>query len=127
MANHTSAVGTRNELLAASALLSEGLEVLMPLAPEIYDLATRNPETGETLYYQVKTAYERKDRNAIVVFARDGQGNIYPKEKIDFIVGVLGNDVYVFENREIKEYWTTPKNIGDKWYLLNKDIREVTR
>lgn len=126
MAHHSATVGTHNELLAAAALMSEGFEVLTPVAPEPYDLATRNPDTGETLYYQVKTAQERKDRNAIVVHAKNGRNGIYPKDKVDFIIGVLGDNVYVFENREIKEYWATPDNIGDKWYLLKGNIKEAS-
>lgn len=96
----------------------------MPLAAETYDLSTRHPKTGETKYYQVKTAIERPDRNAIVVQAKNGKGEIYPKSDVDYIIGVHGENVYVFENREIKEYWATPKNIGEKWILL-RSTKEV--
>jgi hypothetical protein len=125
MSHHTTAVGTHNELLAAAALMAAGYEVLKPLAPEIYDLATRHPVTGETKYYQVKTAIERPDRNAIVVHAKNGKKGIYPKSKIDYIIGVHGEDVYVFENRELKEYWATPENIGDKWIKLKGNIKNA--
>lgn len=125
MANHSVAVGTRNELLAAAALYSAGYEVLKPIAPEAYDLATRNPITGETKYYQVKTAIERPDRNAIVVPAKNGKKEVYKKSEVDYIIGVHGDDVYVFENREKKEYWATPENIGDKWIRLKGDVKAL--
>ena len=124
MAHRTTAVGTHNELLAAAALMSAGYEVLQPMTPEAYDLATRNPITKETKYYQVKTAQERPSRNAIVVHAKNGKKDIYRRDEVDYIIGVLGEDVYVFENRELKEYWATPANIGDKWVLLKGNVKE---
>jgi hypothetical protein len=126
MAHHTTAVGKHNELLAAAALMAAGYEVSFPLAAEIYDLSTRCPVTGETRYYQVKTAQERPDRNAIVVHAKNGKREIYPRSIVDYIIGVHGENVYVFENREIKEYWATPENIGDKWVLLKGNIKEAS-
>lgn len=123
MAHHTINLGTHSELIASAALLAAGFEVAMPIQPESYDLITRDPDTKETAYYQVKTARVREDRDGyIVVNARQGKNGIYPKDEVDYIIGVHGRDVYVFDNREIKEYWTSPNSIEKKWTLLDDDI-----
>jgi hypothetical protein len=126
MAHYTINLGTHSELIASAALLAAGYEVSKPIQPESYDLSTRDPETGETKYYQVKTARVREERDGyIVINARKGKDGIYPKDEVDYIVGVHGEDVYILENREIKEYWVSPHTIDQKWTKLRGDIREV--
>lgn len=126
MAHHTAKIGTHSELAAMSALVAKGLEVSQPITPESYDLSTRDPETGETKYYQVKTAKIREKRGGyIIVDATKGRGGIYKKSEVDYIIGVLGSRVYVFPNREIKEYWVSPDSIDEKWELLDADIKDI--
>jgi hypothetical protein len=111
--------------MAAAALMATGLEVSKPVTPESYDLSTRDPRTGETKYYQVKTANYRKDRGYVVVDATKGKNGIYSKSEVDYIVGVYKGKVYVFDNREIKEYWVKPDELGDRWTLLDANIKDV--
>jgi PD-(D/E)XK endonuclease len=126
MAHHTTTVGTHSELVAMAALMATGLEVSQPVTPEAYDLSTRDPKTGKTEYYQVKTARVREDRSGyIVVDATKGRNGIYKKSEVDYIVGVMDGKVYVFPNREIKEYWVSPNSIDDKWTLLDANIKDV--
>lgn len=125
MAHLSANVGRHAELIAAAALIARGLEVSTPLTPESYDLSTRCPETGETHYYQVKSARQRDDRNGyIVVNARKGNGDIYRKEEVDYIIGVLDNSrVFILENRELKEYWINPTQLEAKSDVLSGDFR----
>jgi hypothetical protein len=118
-AHETQVTGRYSELLAQTALLAAGYEVSEPIAPEVYDLVTRNPVTGEYMRVQCKTARVREDREgAIVVYARKGSGEPYTPEECDAIIGVNGNDVYMFPCAGHSEYWATPGNADTKWTLL---------
>lgn len=119
IAHETQITGRYSELLAQTALLAAGYEVSEPVAPEVYDMIARNPSTGEYLRVQCKTARVREDREgAIVVYARKGSGEPYTAADCDAIIGVNGNDVYIFPVAGNAEYWATPGNVGDKWTLL---------
>jgi len=126
MANTSTNIGAHSELVAATALLAAGYEVARPLAAESYDLAARDPVTGEWATYQVKTARRREDRDgAIVIFAKRTNGQPYTRDDCDYLIGVLDGEVYVIENRELSEYWVTPDNIDEKWRKLTKRIKEA--
>lgn len=122
MAPQNITVGKRSELLAASALLSNGYEgVAYPITDEPYDIIARNPITKTFETFQVKTARIREDKgNAIVIYAKKGDGTAYTREEIDYILGVIGDDVYLIENRGIGEYWASPRNISQKWRKLTE-------
>ncbi|NGQ95459.1 hypothetical protein G3578_09865 [Brevibacillus sp. SYP-B805] len=127
MANQSTNIGAHSELVAATALLAAGYEVARPLAAESYDLAARDPVTGEWATYQVKTARYRPDRNAYVVYATRTNGEAYTRDDCDYLIGVLDDAVYVIENREIGEYWVSPDNIDAKWRKLTVGIRKETK
>jgi len=122
MAHDTQVTGRHSELLAQTALLLAGFEVSEPIAPEVYDIAIRNPVTDEFARVQVKTARVRDDRDgAIVVYARRGNGEPYTTDDCDMFVGVVGNDVYMFPCTGLAEYWVTPRNIDERWTKLSTD------
>lgn len=122
MAHNSINIGKRSELLAQTALLANGYEVAQPIAPEPYDLVARDPITGSWATFQVKTARVREDRGAVVVVAKRSDGSPYTKNDADFLIGVVGNDVYVFENTGQGEYWTTPDGIDSRWKRLSLDL-----
>ena len=122
MAHNSINIGKRSELLAQTALLANGYEVAQPIAPEPYDLVARDPITGSWATFQVKTARVREDRGAVVVVAKRSDGSPYTKNDADFLIGVVGSDVYVFENTGQGEYWTTPDGIDSRWKRLSLDL-----
>ncbi|MEW9697994.1 hypothetical protein [Paenibacillus sp. SI8] len=90
--------------------------------------------TGEYKRIQVKTIRLRGDRaNEMVVYAKKGSGDIYRKADADYFAGVLVNEgetprVWLFENREIGEYWCGLERAADRWVelpiTLNRGIYE---
>lgn len=120
--------GRHAELLAIAALLANGYTVLEPVTTEAYDLAIRN-NLGNTLYVQVKTAFRRKDKRYgddeyIVVPATRNNGKVYTKADADLFIAIVDNDVYMFDNREISEYWVKAKDVADKWTKLSVGLRK---
>lgn len=112
--------GAYSELLAEAALLANGFEVARPIAPEPYDMITRNPVTGDYQRIQVKTVRVREDRGGVlVVYARRANGEPYSTDDCDMFVGVHGDDVYIFQNRGLSEYWSDGAD-GNGWTLLPK-------
>lgn len=118
--------GKHSELLAATALLANGYSVLEPISPQPYDLAIRNPQTGETSYVQIKTAYLRDELRYggeyVVVRGAKNSGKVYTKEEVDYFVAVWDCEVYLFPNREVSEYWVKPKDMATKWTKLLRDL-----
>lgn len=118
--------GKHAELLAATALLANGYSVLEPISPQPYDLAIRHPQTGETSYVQIKTAFSRDEERYggeyIVVRGAKNSGKVYTREEVDYFVAVWQGDVYLFPNREIKEYWIRPDKLSEKWMKLDCGI-----
>lgn len=114
--------GRHAELLAQTALLANGYTVLEPIAPEPFDLAVKPPGSRKTKYVQVKTAFMRNEERYggkyIVVRGVKHNGNIYTKDEVDYFVAVWEGKVYMFPNREIKEYWVRPSELGTKWFEL---------
>lgn len=118
--------GKHAELLAATALLANGYSVMEPISPQPYDLAIRHPQTGETSYVQIKTAFSRDEERYggeyIVVRGAKNSGKVYMREEVDYFVAVWQGDVYLFPNREIKEYWIRPDKLSEKWMKLDCGI-----
>lgn len=109
-----------SELKARVALLENGWDVSLPALRESHDLEARNPQTGENVRIQVKTVYTRDDRKGeLVVFARKSDGKAYSAEDCDYFIGVHGDDVYMFKNRGLTEYWRSEKPRKDcEWIPL---------
>lgn len=120
MAHNSINIGKRSELLAQTALLANGYEVAQPIAPETYDLVARDPITGSWATFQVKTARIREDRGAAVVVAKRSDGSPYTRQDADYLIGVVGNDVFLIENTGQGEYWTALDGI--RWKRLSLDL-----
>lgn len=123
MAHETQITGAISELVAAKLMMeSLGYEVAKPLVPEVYDFLARDPINGKAYRIQVKTLRVRTDRdNALVVYARKGNGKPYTKDEIDYIVGVDGNRAFMFECENLTEYWSTEQTAKTRWVELNKE------
>ncbi|MEH6941639.1 hypothetical protein [Bacillus sp. JJ722] len=120
MGHYTQITGAVSELTAAKALM-EGLnyEVSFPIVKEVYDLLARDPANSEIYRIQVKTLHIRPDRNdALVVFARKGNGQPYSPSECDFIVAVDGNRAFMFECEGKGEYWATEASASKRWIEL---------
>lgn len=118
--------GKHSELLAATDLLANGYSVLEPISPQPYDLAIRHPQTGESSYIQIKTAFMRDEPRYggayIVVRGARNNGKVYTMGEVDYFVAVWDGEVYLFPNREKSEYWIRPKDLSTKWTHLMRDI-----
>lgn len=107
------------------ALLANGYVVSRPSTAEPHDLLATDPLNGKTLRVQVKTIQIRADRGGdYVVHAKKGDGSPYPKSEVDVLIGVLVGEgefprVYMFENREIKEYWAAEARASKRWVELS--------
>lgn len=123
MAQDTQVKGTISELTAVRALLANGWEVSIPSVDESYDIVAKDPTNGKWSTFQVKTIRRRKDRNnEMVVYATRNGGQPYSPSDCDFIVGVESEDVYVFENTGLKEYWRTDASAAKRWVKLSAEI-----
>src|SRR5690625_7020354 len=98
--------GKLAELLAALALRANGYSVMEPISPQPYDLAIRHPQTGETSYVQIKTAFSRDEERYggeyIVVRGAKNSGKVYTREEGDYFDEAWQGGGYFFTNREIK-------------------------
>lgn len=112
--------GAISELTAASLMMSQlGYEVSKPLVPEVYDLLARDPVNGAFYRIQVKTLRIRADRdNALVVYARKGNGEAYTTDEVDYIIGVDGGRAFMFDCEGLKEYWSTEQSALTRWITL---------
>jgi len=126
LAHDTQVTGVVSELTAAKLLMTSlGYEVAKPFAPEVYDLLARDPVNGKAYRIQVKTLRVRTDRdNALVVYARKGNGKPYTKSDCDYIIGVKGNRAYMFECEGLTEYWSTEQTSKKRWILLENNESE---
>ncbi|AYA77380.1 hypothetical protein DOE78_19055 [Bacillus sp. Y1] len=126
MAHSTITKGRHSELLAQTALLANGYSVAEPIAPEPFDLLARAPGTMEWLRIQIKSARARDDRNGeVVAYARKNNGKPYDKEDCDLFIAVLDGEVYMFENRELSEYWCPAHALSEKWTKLSTGIETL--
>ena len=116
----TAAVGRHSELLAITALLANGYTVLEPAVPESFDLAVTRKGESKIIRAQVKTAlFREKDGiEYYVVKGKKNSGVVYALDDCDVFLGVIGNDVYMFDNRMCTEYWTRADDIESKWTRL---------
>lgn len=122
MAHETQVTGALSEHFAAIALLNAGYEVSKPVVPEVYDYTVRDPLNKRYYRVQVKTLRIRADRdNALVVYAKKGNGEPYTTADTDYIIGVdLANQrCYMFECRGVSEYWSTEESAKERWIELN--------
>lgn len=122
--------GAISELTAASLMMSQlGYEVAKPLVDEVYDLLARDPVNGEYFRVQVKTLRVRTDRdNALVVYARKGNGEPYTPEEVDLIIGVDRDRAFMFECTGLSEYWSTEQTAVKRWVTLsNEEIGMTTK
>jgi hypothetical protein len=121
MAHSTQITGAVSELTAAKLLMETmGYEVAKPLVDEVYDLLARDPANGKSYRIQVKTLRVRTDRdNALVIYAKKGNGKAYTPEEVDYIVGVQDNRAFMFECTGLTEYWSTEQTAKKRWIQLN--------
>src|SRR5699024_2788387 len=79
--------GKHAELPAQTALLANCYSVMQPISPQPYDLAARKPQTQETVYFQVKTAFlrdeERYGGEYLVVKGARNNGKVYEIDEVD--------------------------------------------
>lgn len=123
MAHETQVKGTISELTAVRALLANGWEVSIPSVDESYDIVAKDPVSGEWATFQVKSIRRRTDRNnEMVIYATKGNGQPYSPADCDYVVGVENEDVYVFENEGLKEYWRTDTSAAKRWVKLSAEI-----
>lgn len=126
MAHETITKGRHSELLAQTALLANGWSVSEPVAPEPFDLVVRAPGTTDWQTVQIKSARIRGDRNGeIVCYARKNNGKPYDKQDCDKFIAVLNGEVFMFDNREISEYWVGADSIDAKWTRLSTGIESL--
>ncbi|GIQ63660.1 hypothetical protein PACILC2_22280 [Paenibacillus cisolokensis] len=116
-------VGKVSEMTARRALLNAGYIVAKPETDEPFDVVFRDPVNREWYTAQIKTIRVREDRDgALVVSARKSNGEPYAKPDADYIVGVLGDAVYMFENTGQAEYWAQEATASKRWVKLPTEI-----
>jgi hypothetical protein len=131
MAHETTTKGRHSELIATTALLANGWTVMESVTPEVFDLGITRPGMGREFYrVQVKTARLRTDESRkgtdwVVVPGTKNKGGVYTLEECDYFIGILGGEVYMFENREITEYWCKPEELATKWTKLETGIESL--
>ena len=124
IAHISEVVGKFSEMAARLALMANGWTTHRSDTDEAYDVLAQDPLTNEYVRIQVKTIRQRFDRgNELVVCAKKGNGEIYTKSDADYIVGVLATEgelprVWIFENREIGEYWASEARASERWIEL---------
>lgn len=110
--------------MARLALLAGGWKVHTSDTDEAYDILATDPVNGEHYRIQVKTIRQRNDRGGeLVVYAKKGNGEPYTKSDADMIIGVWAENgevprVFMFENREIGEYWASEASATERWIEL---------
>lgn len=114
----TNEIGTHSELFSAIGLIANGYKVSKPVTTEAYDYVILDPRDNKWKTAQVKTAYLREKRNAVVVFAKRRNGEPYGPD-VDVFLTVYNNQIYMFDNKYQTEYWATPQNIDKKWQKLS--------
>lgn len=124
MAHETQITGKLSELKAVQALLAHGWQPALPVVDEAHDIQAWHPIHGSARF-QVKTIRQRTDRaNQYVLYARKGNGTPYTKDDCDFMIGVLGDEVYMVETNGVSEYWVSESAVEDKWTKLTGEVSE---
>ena len=120
----TSTIGRHSELLAMAALLADGWSVSEPTVPEAHDLlASKN---GQQMRIQVKTIKQREKDSVPYYVIRGLKNNreVYSLSDCDAFIGVVGEHVYLAENRCLSEYWAKVSEVDEKWRYLPLKITE---
>jgi len=120
----TSTIGRHSELLAMAALLADGWSVSEPTVPEAHDLlASKN---GQQMRIQVKTIKQREKDGVPYYVIRGLKNNreVYSLSDCDAFIGVVGEHVYLAENRCLSEYWAKVSEVDEKWRYLPLKITE---
>jgi len=125
-AHVTEVTGKYVELIARAALMANGWTVHTSETEEAYDILATCPTSAEHFRIQVKTIQQRdteKRKGELVVHAKKGNRSIYAKSEVDYFIGVWAADstiprVYMFENREIGEYWASEARASERWIEL---------
>lgn len=131
MAHISETTGKYSQVIAKAALIASGWEVAETETDECYDFVIRDPLTRNWFGAQCKTVQRREDRdgNNLVVHARNGKGEPYPYDDVQFIVAVLCDNgetprVFMFENLgpngvPLKEYWRTEDSARKHWVEMS--------
>lgn len=120
----TSTIGRHSELLAMAALLADGWSVSEPTVPEAHDLlASKN---GQQMRVQVKTIKQREKDGVpyYVIRGLKNSGDVYSLSDCDAFIGVVGEHVYLAENRCLSEYWAKVDEASEKWRWLPLKIAD---
>jgi hypothetical protein len=123
IAHISEVVGKISEATARRALMNAGYTVATTDTDEPYDVVFRDPLNGTWYTAQIKTIRQRTDRaNELVVYAKKGNGAPYGKSDADYIIGVLGDKAYMFENRGLGEYWASEATAAQRWVELPTEL-----
>lgn len=124
IAHMSEVVGKVSEITARRALMNAGYIVAKTETDESFDVVFRDPLNKRWYTAQTKTIRQRSDRgNEYVVYAKKGNGEPYSRAEADYIIGVLGDKTYMFENREIGEYWSSEAKASERWIELPTELQ----
>lgn len=113
------------EMTARLALLACGWKVHTSDTDEAYDILATDTVNGDHVRIQVLTICERFNRGGeLVVYAIKANGEAYTRFDCDYIIGVLADNgerplVFMFENRELSEYWSSGTRAAERWLELS--------
>jgi len=125
LAHISETTGKYSQIIAKAGLIASGWEVAETETDESYDFVIRDPLSRAWLTAQCKTVRKRSDREGqLVVYAKNGKGDAYSPDDIDFIVGVLCENgetprVFMFRNTGLKEYWRTEAGASRDWIEMS--------
>lgn len=107
-----------------AALIANGWVVHETTTPEAHDLLAI--KGGKSKRIQVKTIkYREKDEVPYyVIRGLKNNGQVYDLSDCDAFIGVVGEHVYLTENRSISEYWCKTDEVNKKWRHLPLKISE---
>lgn len=117
----SSEIGRTGELLAMYALLSKGYTVLTPtVSAEVFDLAITKPGQKTLQRVQVKKIVERTrdGRDYYVIRGMRSNGKVYTTVDCDYMLGVIGKQLFMTPCRGISEYWVRKEDAPKKWTEL---------
>lgn len=116
--------GRHSELVAATAFLAAGWDVLEPIVPTTYDLAVTKPGSKEIVRIQIKmiSRRERGGTEYYVLKGRRNTGNPYSLEETDVFAGIVDGKVYMTENRVQSEYWVKVDEVDQRWTRLETGL-----
>lgn len=125
MAHISEITGKYSQTIAEAALMASGWEVAETGTDESYDFVLRDPLSRAWVTAQCKTIRRRADRDGqLVVYAKNGKGEAYSPDDVDYIVGVLCENgetprIFMFKNTGLKEYWRTEEGAKRDWVEMS--------